>query len=68
MADLTTSWLGLDLASPFIVGASPLADDLDALQGLAAAGAGAVVLRSVFEEQIVAAGFSRQPRKLVAAG
>lgn len=54
MADLTTTWLGLDLASPFIVGASPLADDLDALRGLVAAGAGAVVLRSVFEEQIVA--------------
>jgi dihydroorotate dehydrogenase (fumarate) len=54
MADLTTSWLGLELASPFIVGASPLADDLDGLRGLVAAGAGAVVLRSVFEEQIIA--------------
>ncbi|MDZ7673762.1 MAG: dihydroorotate dehydrogenase-like protein [Acidimicrobiales bacterium] len=54
MADLSTTWLGLDLASPFVVGASPLADDLDALGELVAAGAGAVVLRSVFEEQIVA--------------
>ena len=54
MADLSTTWLGLDLASPFVVGASPLADDLDALAELVAAGAGAVVLRSVFEEQIVA--------------
>ena len=54
MADLTTTWLGLELASPFIVGASPLADDLDALRGFVTAGAGAVVLRSVFEEQIVA--------------
>jgi dihydroorotate dehydrogenase (fumarate) len=54
MADLSTAWLGLDLASPFVVGASPLADDLEALGELVAAGAGAVVLRSVFEEQIVA--------------
>ena len=54
MADLTTDWLGLQLSSPFIVGASPLADDLDGLQALVAAGAGAVVLRSVFEEQVVA--------------
>lgn len=54
MADLSTTWLGLELATPFVVGASPLADDLDGLRDLVAAGAGAVVLRSVFEEQIVA--------------
>lgn len=54
MADLSTTWLGLDLASPFVVGASPLADDLDGLAALVEAGAAAVVLRSVFEEQIVA--------------
>lgn len=54
MADLTTNWLGLELRSPFIVGASPLADDLLGLRDLVAAGAGAVVLRSVFEEQILA--------------
>lgn len=54
MADLTTTWLGLELRSPFIVGASPLADDIAGLRDYVAAGAGAVVLRSVFEEQIVA--------------
>jgi dihydroorotate dehydrogenase (fumarate) len=54
MADLTTTWLGLELRSPFIVGASPLADDLLGLRDLVAAGAGAVIVRSVFEEQIVA--------------
>ena len=54
MADPTTNWLGLELRSPFIVGASPLADDLLGLRDLVAAGAGAVVLRSVFEEQILA--------------
>jgi dihydroorotate dehydrogenase (fumarate) len=54
MADLATTWLGLELRSPFIVGASPLADDTVGLRDLVAAGAGAVVLRSVFEEQIIA--------------
>ena len=54
MADLTTTWLGLELRSPFVVGASPLADDVSRLPAFVAAGAGAVVLRSVFEEQIVA--------------
>jgi len=54
MADLTTTWLGLDLVSPFIVGASPIADDIPGLRRHVAAGAGAVVLRSVFEEQILA--------------
>lgn len=54
MAELTTTWLGLELRSPFIVGASPLADDIVGLRDLVAAGAGAVVQRSVFEEQIVA--------------
>jgi len=54
MADLATNWLGLELASPFIIGASPLADDITGLRDYVAAGAGAVVLRSVFEEQIVA--------------
>lgn len=54
MTDLTTTWLGLELASPFIIGASPLADDLSGLRDLVDAGAGAVVLRSVFEEQILA--------------
>lgn len=54
MADLATTWLGMELASPFIVGASPLADDVAGLVDLVAAGAGAVVLRSVFEEQIIA--------------
>jgi len=54
MADLTTTWLGLELASPFVIGASPLGDDLAGLRALIDAGAGAVVLHSVFEEQILA--------------
>lgn len=51
--DLTTRYLGLDLAHPFLPGASPLADDMAVVQRLAEAGAPAIILRSLFEEQIV---------------
>ena len=51
--DLTVRYLGLELKSPFVVGASPLADDLDMARRLEDAGASAVVMRSLFEEQIV---------------
>ncbi|WP_341580797.1 dihydroorotate dehydrogenase-like protein [Marinobacter metalliresistant] len=54
MTDLTIQWLGLDLRSPLVVGASPLTDDLDALKACVDAGAGAVVMHSLFEEQLVA--------------
>lgn len=54
MVDLTTRWLGLELASPLVVGASPIANDVAALPAYVDAGAGAIVLRSVFEEQLVA--------------
>lgn len=54
MADLTTSWMGLELRSPLVVGASPLADDVELARRLSGAGAGAIVMRSVFEEQITA--------------
>lgn len=53
MADLRTRWLGLELTSPVVVASSPISDDLDALVALERAGAGAVVMRSLFEEQIV---------------
>lgn len=54
MPDLSTSWMGLSLRSPLVIGASPLSDDLETLKQLVAAGAGAVVLPSLFEEQITA--------------
>ena len=54
MTDLTTQWLGLNLRSPLVVGASPLSDDLPALLACVEAGAGAVVMHSLFEEQLVA--------------
>jgi dihydroorotate dehydrogenase (fumarate) len=50
--DLSTTYLGLRLAHPFMPGASPLADDLDAVKRLEDAGASAIVMRSLFEEQI----------------
>ena len=50
--NLTTRYLGLTLAHPFIAGASPLARDLDHAKRLEDAGAAAIVLHSLFEEQI----------------
>jgi dihydroorotate dehydrogenase (fumarate) len=53
MADLSTQWLGLALASPVVVAASPVADDVSRAMAMERAGAGAVIARSVFEEQYV---------------
>ena len=53
MVDMSTRYLGLTLPSPVAASASPLSDSIDTLRRLEAAGAGAVVLRSLFEEQIV---------------
>jgi len=50
--DLTTTYLGLTLANPIVPGASPLADDVDVVRRLEDAGAPAIILRSLFEEQI----------------
>ncbi|HEX7898027.1 MAG TPA: dihydroorotate dehydrogenase-like protein [Planctomycetota bacterium] len=52
MADLRTRWLGLDLPHPLIAGSSPLADTVDGARRLEEAGAAAIVVRSLFEEQI----------------
>ena len=46
--DLATGYLGLRLDSPLVVGASPLADDLDDVRRLEDAGASCIVLRSLF--------------------
>jgi dihydroorotate dehydrogenase (fumarate) len=50
--DLSTRYLGLPLAHPFLPGASPLTDDIAVARRLEDAGAPAVVMRSLFEEQI----------------
>jgi dihydroorotate dehydrogenase len=51
MVDLSTPWLGLRLSNPLIVGASPMVDDLSTVRRLEDAGAAAIVLHSLFEEQ-----------------
>jgi dihydroorotate dehydrogenase (fumarate) len=50
--DLSTRYLGLTLSSPFMAGASPLGDHLDTCRRLEDGGCGAIVLHSLFEEQI----------------
>jgi dihydroorotate dehydrogenase (fumarate) len=52
MADLATSYMGLELSSPVIAASSGLSKDLAGIKLLAQSGAGAVVLKSLFEEQI----------------
>jgi dihydroorotate dehydrogenase (fumarate) len=52
MPDLSTTYLGLKLRSPIVVSASPLSESITNLQQMERAGAGAVVLFSLFEEQI----------------
>ena len=52
--NLTTTYLGLELPHPFVAGASPMTEDLDKVKQLTDAGAAAVVMHSLFEEQIVA--------------
>jgi dihydroorotate dehydrogenase (fumarate) len=54
MASLTTTWLGLTLEHPLMPGASPLVDDLDMVKRLEDAGAAAITMHSLFEEQLVA--------------
>jgi dihydroorotate dehydrogenase (fumarate) len=50
--DLSTTYLGLPLANPFVAGAGPLGDHLDTVRRLEDAGCAAIVLHSLFEEQI----------------
>jgi dihydroorotate dehydrogenase (fumarate) len=53
MSTISTRYLGLDLKSPVIAGSSNFTSKVDSLKEAEAAGAGAVVLKSLFEEQIV---------------
>jgi len=52
MVALTTTYLGLPLRSPIVPSASPLSREVETLQRMADAGAGAITLYSLFEEQI----------------
>lgn len=51
--DLSTTYLGLRLKNPVMPGASPLGDKLDKVRRLEDSGAAAIVMHSLFEEQIV---------------
>ncbi len=55
MAELTTEYLGLTLPTPILLASSALSNRIENLQMAEGHGAGAVVLRSLFEEQIEAA-------------
>lgn len=50
--DLSSNYLGLRLPNPFVLGASPLAADLNAVARAADAGVSAIVMSSLFEEQL----------------
>ena len=52
MADISTKYMGLDLRSPVMVGASPLSRQIDNIKAAEDAGAGALVIHSLFQEQI----------------
>lgn len=52
MANLSSSYMGIELKNPIIVGASNLVTDLDTVKKLEQAGAAAIVYKSLFEEQI----------------
>jgi len=57
--DLRTTYLGLELDHPLMPGASPMVDDLDTVRRLEDAGASAIVMHSLFEEQIAAEAVGR---------
>ena len=52
MADLSTSFAGLPLRNPLVVSPNPMGTDIELMKRLEAAGASAIVLPSLFEEQI----------------
>ncbi|MBN1957118.1 MAG: dihydroorotate dehydrogenase-like protein [Desulfuromonadales bacterium] len=54
MIDISTSYMGLPLKNPIVVASSSLTGSVEGVRKCAEAGAGAIVLKSLFEEQIVA--------------
>ena len=50
--DLSTTYLGLKLKNPIVASSSPMCEDVGVVARMEDAGAGAVVLQSLFEEQI----------------
>ena len=52
MTDMNTTYMGLQLRSPLVVSASPLSGEITNFRRMQDAGAGAIVMHSLFEEQI----------------
>lgn len=52
MSNISTKLLGLDITSPVVLGASSFSYDLEQLKEIESAGAGAIVFRTIFEEQM----------------
>jgi len=50
--NISTSYLGIDLQNPIVPSAGPLSEDLNKIKMMEDAGAAAIVLYSIFEEQI----------------
>ena len=53
MVDLSTTYLGLNLKNPLVASASPLSEKVETVKDLEAAGISAIVMYSLFEEQII---------------
>ena len=53
MANLSTTYMGLNLNSPLVIGSSGLTNSVENIEKFAKLGAGAIVLKSLFEEQIM---------------
>jgi len=66
--DLKTTYLGLELKNPIVVGACPLGTSVDSIKALETAGAAALVLPSLFEEEIMAAARSAMEMESAGAG
>jgi dihydroorotate dehydrogenase (fumarate) len=66
--DLKTTYLGLELKNPIVVGACPLSTSVDSISALESAGAAAIVLPSLFEEEIMAAAHSAMEMESAGAG
>lgn len=53
MANLSTTYMGLQIKSPLVIGSSGLTNSVENIEKFAQLGAGAVILKSLFEEQII---------------
>ncbi len=53
MVDLSTKYLGIDLKNPLVASASPLSEDIEKIKQMEEKGIAAVVLHSLFEEQVM---------------